>query len=294
MKILSLGDLLLDLLVRYDPASGEVDVGAGAVQMHPGGSAANFAVQAARLGGEVRFVSRVGRDMPGEMLVRSLESEGVVPEVRVVAEEATGRVLVMLDPAGNRRMWSYPGASAGISPGDLDPGWFRGLDAFHLTGYSFMREGPREAAFEALRLARALGSPLCTLDPNPPHLIADYGPARFRDLMRELRFDAIFPNMEEGSLLSGEGEPGAVVSSLLEISPLVVLKLGAEGCLVGAGDSRITVPGAQLEEVVDVTGAGDAFAAAFVVEYLAHRDAPTAAAAANSFAARVVGRAGAR
>lgn len=294
MKILSLGDLLLDLLVRYDPASGEVDVGAGAVQMHPGGSAANFAVQAARLGADVRFVSRVGRDMPGEMLVRSLESEGVIAAVRVMDEEATGRVLVMVDPAGNRRMWSYPGASANISPGDLDPEWFSGLDAFHLTGYSFLRDGPREAAFEALRLARDSGSPLCTLDPNPPHLIADYGPARFRDLLGELRFDIIFPNLEEGSLLSGEREPGAVVSSLLEICPMVVLKLGAEGCLVGAGGNRIMVPGARLEEVVDVTGAGDAFAAAFVVEYLAHRDARIAAAAANSFAAQVVGRAGAR
>jgi sugar/nucleoside kinase (ribokinase family) len=294
MKILSLGDLLLDLLVRYDPALGEVDVGAGAVQLHPGGSAANFAVQAARLGVEVRFVSRVGRDMPGEMLVRSLESEGVRAAVRFADEEATGRVLVMVDHAGNRRMWSYPGASASISPGDLDPAWFRGLDAFHLTGYSFLREGPREAAHEALRLARVHGSPLCTFDPNPPHLIADYGPARFRDLLGELRFDIIFPNLEEGSLLSGEREPEAIVSSLMEISPMVVLKLGAVGCMVGVGEHRVMVPGVPLDAAVDATGAGDAFSAAFVVEYLAHKDVSTAADAANSFAAQVVGRAGAR
>ncbi|MDQ5824517.1 MAG: PfkB family carbohydrate kinase [Chloroflexota bacterium] len=294
MNLLSLGDLLLDLLVRYDPASGEVDVGAGAVQMHPGGSAANFAVQAARLGAAVRFISRVGRDMPGEMLVRSLESARVTPSVRVMDGEVTGRVLVMVDDAGNRRMWSYPGASALISPRDLEPGWFGGLDAFHLTGYSFLREGPREAAHEALLLARQLGSPLCTLDPNPAHLIADYGPARFRDLLGELRFDIIFPNMEEGSLLSGEHEPEAIVSSLLEISPLVVLKLGAEGCLVGTAEDRVLSPGVQVSEVVDVTGAGDAFAAAFVVEYLARKDIRTAAAAANHFAAQVVGRAGAR
>ncbi|HEX8220050.1 MAG TPA: PfkB family carbohydrate kinase [Chloroflexia bacterium] len=294
MKILSLGDLLLDLLVRYNPASGEVDVAAGAVQLHPGGSAANFAVQAARLGAEVRFVSRVGRDMPGEMLVRSLESEGVTPAVRVVDDEATGRVLVMVDQAGNRRMWSYPGASAGISPGDLDPAWFSDLDAFHLTGYSFLREGPREAAHEALRLARELGSPLCTLDPNPPHLIADYGPARFRALLAQLRFDVVLPNLDEGRLLSGEAEPSRIVASLLEISPLVVLKLGEAGCLVGVGDSRVEVAGVHLDEAVDATGAGDAFAAAFVVEYLAHKDVRAAAAAANRFAAQVVSRTGAR
>ena len=294
MKILSLGDLLLDLLVRYDAALGEVDVGAGAVQLHPGGSAANFAVQAARLGADVRFVSRVGRDMPGEMLVRSLESDGVTPSVRVMDDEATGRVLVMVDHAGNRRMWSYPGASARISPSDFNPEWFDGLDAFHLTGYSFLREGPREAAHEALRRARTQGSPLCTLDPNPPHLIADYGPARFHDLLVQLQFDIIFPNLEEGRLLSGERETEAIVTSLLEISPIVVLKLGAAGCIVAVGDSRIEVEGAQLDAAVDATGAGDAFAAAFVVEYLAHKDVRTAAATANSFAAQVVGRAGAR
>lgn len=294
MNILSLGDLLLDLLVRYDLASGEVDVGAGAVQLHPGGSAANFAVQAARLGADVRFISRVGRDMPGEMLIRSLESEGVTPAVRIMDDEDSGRVLVMVDSAGNRRMWSYPGASALISPVDFEREWFRDLDAFHLTGYSFLREGPREAAYEALRLARELGSPLCTLDPNPPHLIADYGPARFRELLEELEFDIIFPNLEEGNLLTGEQVPEAIVTSLLEISPVVVLKLGAAGCLVGTVEDRAFVPGVALEEVVDVTGAGDAFAAAFVVEYLARKDILTAAAAANRFAAQVVGRAGAR
>jgi sugar/nucleoside kinase (ribokinase family) len=232
--------------------------------------------------------------MPGEMLVRSLEREGVTPAVRVTDGEATGRVLVMVDPAGNRRMWSYPGASALISPTDFEREWFRGLDAFHLTGYSFLREGPRQAAHAALRLARELGSPLCTLDPNPAHLIADYGPAPFRDLLGELRFDIIMPNLEEGSLLSGEVEPKAIVSSLLEISPMVVLTLGAEGCLVGTGEDRVLVPGAKVAQVIDVTGAGDAFAAAFVVEYLARKDIRTAAAAANSFAAQVVGRAGAR
>lgn len=293
-QVLSLGDLLLDLLVRYDPASGEVDIGADAVQLHPGGSAANFAVQAARLGTDVRFISRVGRDMPGEMLVRSLESEGVRAAVRVIDGDVTGRVLVMVDHEGNRRMWSYPGASARISPDDFDADWFRGINAFHLTGYSFLREGPRAAAHEALRLARTSGSPLCTLDPNPPHLIADYGPARFRRLLEELQFDILFPNLEEGRLLSGEAEPGAIVTSLLELSPVVVLKLGAEGCLLGTDGGQIAVPGTQLEVVVDATGAGDAFAAAFMVEYLAHQDAGAAALAANRFAAQVVARPGAR
>ncbi|HEX9988936.1 MAG TPA: carbohydrate kinase family protein [Chloroflexia bacterium] len=294
MNILSLGDLLLDVVVRYDPLSGEADTGPDAVGTLPGGSAANFAVQAARLGASVRFVSRVGGDWEGEMLARSLQLEGVEASVRTVQEAATGRVLVMVDDAGHRRMWSYPGASSTLNPEDLEPEWFSHLDAFHLTGYSFLRDGPRAAALHALDLARSGGSPLCTLDPNPPHLIEDYGPTRYRDLLVRLQFDIIFPNLEEGKLLSGEEKPEEIAASLLDISPMVVLTLGEHGCIVATQAGTLKVSAAQVDRVVDVTGAGDAFAAGFVVEYLKSRDPRQAAIAANMTAGEVVRRVGAR
>lgn len=268
-------------------------MGAEGVQIWPGGSAANFAVQAARLGAGVRFISRVGRDWAGEMLVRSLQAEGVTASVKVVDEEPSGRVLVMVDPEGHRRMWSYPGASRTINPGDLDPAWFDGLDAFHLTGYSLLREGPRPAALAALTTARAHASPLCTLDPNPPHLITDFGPARFRQMLTELRFDVIFPNLEEGRLLTGREAPADVAAALLDVSPLVALTLGHEGCVVATPDGVFAVE-AEHVAAIDATGAGDAFAAAFVVEYLRSRDVRAAAQAANHLAAEVVSRAGGR
>jgi sugar/nucleoside kinase (ribokinase family) len=211
MKILSLGDLLLDVTVRYDPASGEAEASADAVRIGPGGSAANFAVQAARLGAEMRFVSRVGRDWPGEMLARDITLEGVTAEVAVTDAEPTGRVLIMVDPQGNRRMFSYPGASATLAPGDLQPEWFRGLDAFHLTGYSLLREGPREAALHAVALARENGTRLVSLDPNPGHLISDFGAMHFRTLLTQLQFDMLFPNLEEGALLTGQTAPSEIV-----------------------------------------------------------------------------------
>ena len=191
-------------------------------------------------------------------------------------------------------MWSYPGASATLQPADLDPRWFRDLDAFHLTGYSFLRDGPRDAALHALRLAREMGAPFCTLDPNPSHLIADFGPTRFRDMLAELRFDAIFPNLEEGRLLSGQERPHDVARGLLDLSPLVVLTLGEQGCIVAQPSGLFEVEAAHVETVADATGAGDAFAAAFVVEYLGTGDLRAAARAANRLAASVVGRVGAR
>lgn len=302
MNVLSLGDLLLDLVVRYDPLSGEADAAPEAVQLWPGGSAANFAVWAARCGASVRFVSRVGRDLPGETLIRSLEDESIIPSVRVVDDLSTGRVLVMVDPEGTRRMWSYPGASATISPDDLDPAWFYNLDAFHLTGYSLLREGPSAAALHALHLARAHGSPLCTLDPNPPHLIAGFGPGRFRDILKQVQFDIIFPNLEEARLLTTEDAPEAMAADLLSLSPVVVLTLGEQGCLIAASAGAglkyapmiLRVEPAPVQTVRDVTGAGDAFAAAFVVEYLRTDDLRASAQVANNLAAQVVSRVGAR
>lgn len=297
MKILSLGDLLLDVVVRYDPLAGEADTGQEAVWIGPGGSAANFAAQAARRGASVRFISRIGRDWPGEMLVRSLQDEGVSTSVRVIEDAPTGRVLVMVDPGGHRRMWSYPGASSTLHKDDLDPTWFANLDAFHLTGYSLLREGPREAALHAVRLARSEGAPLCTLDPNPPHLITDFGPERYRELVKSMRFDAIFPNLEEGLLLTGLTVSvgyAELATRLTDISPLVVLTLGEEGCVVAQGAETWQVPGVRVEGTTDATGAGDAFAAGFVTEYLRSRDAIGAASAANRLAADVVSRVGAR
>ena len=297
MNILSLGDLLLDVVVRYDPMAGEADTGPEAVWIGPGGSAANFAAHAARLGANVQFISRVGRDWPGEMLARSLQDEGITTRVRVIEDAPTGRVLVMVDPEGHRRMWSYPGASTTLQADDLDPAWFLGLDAFHLTGYSLLREGPREAALHALELARQGGSPICTLDPNPPHLIQDYGPERFRSTIASLQFDILFPNLEEGKLLSGLGDGAShaeIATSLLDISPLVALTSGADGCTVASRDQVWEVAAAPVDVAADATGAGDAFAAAFLVEYVRRGNARNAAVAANSLAAQVVSRIGTR
>ena len=226
LALLTLGDLLLDVLVECDFRQ-EYD-SAGTVQLYPGGSAANFACAAAALA-------------------------------------------------------------------DFDPAWFAGLDGLHFTGYSFLRPEPRPAALHARALLRA-GSPaaFCSLDPNPGHLLARAGPAWFRALIAGLGVDLLLPNREEGALLAGADDPPSIVDRLLALAPLVVLTLGAEGCLVGWGAERRHVP-AWPGPVVDTTGAGDAFAAGFVTAYLAGgRDPVAAAVAATRVATAVVGRAGAR
>src|SRR5262249_44778931 len=154
--------------------------------------------------------------------------------------------------------------------------------------------GPAPAAQAALALGRAHSPGLvCSMDPAPGHLIAEYGPARFRDLLAALRFDVLLPNLEEGQLITGATDPAAVATGLRALAPVVALKLGAAGCLVAWGGEQRQVP-AVPAVVVDATGAGDAFAAGFLASYLAARDPLAAAQAGAQSAAAIVARRGPR
>jgi sugar/nucleoside kinase (ribokinase family) len=302
--------MLLDVVVTGDLQA--VREAQGAVQLYAGGSAANFAVGAARAGAAVRFVGRVGDDLAGRLLVDELARAGVTPAVQVTPGVPTGTVLVLtdVDGQGGNRMLSEVGASGTLAPADLDPAWFAGLAGLHLTGYSFLRPGPAPAAHHALALARAAGGVVCSMDPAPAHLIRDFGPARFCALLAALRFDVLFPNLEEGQVITGLTAPRAVLAALCSLAPLVALKLGPAGCLVSWDLDQLRSPAAAAPPsavrrppsaipavpgpVVDTTGAGDAFAAGFMVTYLRHRDPVRAAEAAVQAAAAIVGRVGPR
>jgi sugar/nucleoside kinase (ribokinase family) len=265
------------------------------VRLVPGGSAANFAARAARGGATVTFFGRVGDDVAGRLLSAELTRSGVDARVKAITGEATGNILVLVGGDGGpgaSRMVSDPGASALLAPEDLDARAFAEADLVHVTGYSWLRSGPAAAARAAVDLARR-GTALVSFDPGPAHLIEAYGAARLRADLEAHRFDVVFPNHEEGTAMTGATEPDAIVRALAELAQVVVLKLGGEGCVVAAGGRVERVP-AERTDVVDTTGAGDAFAAAFAVAYASVRDPVAAARAGARAAAEVVARVGAR
>jgi sugar/nucleoside kinase (ribokinase family) len=283
--------MVLDAVVSGDLSAARE--ARGAFALYPGGSAANFAVGVARAGVRIRFIGKTGDDVAGRLLVGELLRHEV--DARLVTSRAvpTGYVLVMHEASGATRMISDPGASGTLTPQELEEAWFEGIDAFHVTAYSVLREGPRAATLEALRLAK-LRNPqaLLTLDPAPAHLI---GEARswFWSFLEEHRFHILFPNYEEGVALTEKTDPLAIVSALAPLAPVVVLKLGEEGCLVASEGATVRypiVPG----PVVDTTGAGDAFAAGFVAEYATSRHIEASARAGAAAATAVIGRMGAR
>jgi sugar/nucleoside kinase (ribokinase family) len=238
VRITTLGDLLLDVIVRLDAPLVTGDDQMARTSTGPGGQAANVAAWAAALGADARFVGRTGADVAGELVGRALRERGV--ELCGPVEGRTG-VVVSLAAAADRTMASDRGTAPDLSPRDLDRAWFD-CDVLHISGYSLLREPIASATEAAAGHARARGA-IVSADVSTWTLVDD----AFRARLRALAPDVVFAT---------EREQDAVGA----LDTRWVLKLGARGLLVdGEEHAAIEV------DVVDTTGAGDALAAGFLV-----------------------------
>jgi ribokinase len=248
MRICTLGDLLLDVIVRQEeqPATPAFERRAQTL-VGAGGQAANVAAWAAALGADARFVGKRGADPGGEIAAREVEGRGV-EVVGPVADGANGVVVSLVGADGARTMISDRGVAPELRAEELDVGWFRGCDWLHIAGYCLFRGPIDEAAAKAAGAVRALGGRL-SVDLSSASAIEAFGPDRLLDRLMLLRPDVVFANEDEQRAL-GAAVPGAVT----------VLKRGADGIVVG--DDAFP---AHPADVVDSTGAGDALAAGFLV-----------------------------
>ena len=248
--ICTVGDLLLDVVVRLDsPVAVDADT-YGRTRVGPGGQAANVAAWVAALGGTARFLGKRATDSAGRIVAAELRRPGLElagPEVRA----GTGTVVSIAAPDGRRTMLTDRGVSVDFRPHELDSAWLRGCRVLHLPTYSLARSPIRETSVAAAHVAMRTGA-LVTLDLSSTTVLLELGKASLRDLLAELRPAIVFGNEEE---LAVAGELDA---------PTVVAKRGALGCGVRRdGDSREYA--AKPADVVDTTGAGDAFAAGFLL-----------------------------
>ena len=289
-RVVVLGDLIYDLLAKVE---GEVAFGTDTfvrIETASGGSGANAAAWLAASGVEAHLVARVGDDVFGESLERELERSGVRPHLARDPSLPTGKVFVLVDGSGERTMITDRGAGEALGPEDLPRDLFdRGH--LHLSGYTLSGGTRREAATEALRLARRAGMTV-SVDPSSVPLLRSVGPARFLRWTRGA--DLCFPNLEEGAVLAGTEDAGLVAERLVSHYPAVVLKLGAQGALyAGAGGERARVPSAS-SRVEDTTGAGDALSAGFLAARLSGASPAHALETGVERAAEAVARVGAR
>ena len=286
----ALGDYCWDVVVSSpDPLHRGGDT-LGSVQLHAGGSAANTAVWAARCGARVTFVGMVGDDPLGRMAADDLAREGIRAHLPVSSARPTGAVASFVDHLGERSMVTGVGADHLLLPADVPAEAVTSARHLHLTGWSLFGDPPRGAALAAAAIAAAAGMTI-SLDPSAHQLITTMGAEVFSEMAAAIPPDVLFPNREEGRVLTGSSDPETIVARLEQRFPgcLVVLKLDADGVLV-AGE-RVPAPRVTA---VDTTGAGDSLSGAFLAAWLAGSAPADAARAAVAVAADVVTRVGAR
>jgi sugar/nucleoside kinase (ribokinase family) len=270
--ILVVGDVMDDLVVRaLGPIASRTDTPAEMLP-RPGGSGANTAAWLGWLGAPVRFAGRVGlADVRRH--ATALERYGVDARLAGDPRIPTGRIVVL---AHDRSMFTDRGANLNLSAADLGDELLDGVSHIHVSGYTLLEEGTRAAILDLV--ARA-GMPW-SVDP------ASAGFVRDTAFVEWTTGAAIcFPNEDEATVL-GDGLNAAY--------ELAVCKRGADGVRLRRRGAVPIDVAAEPVELVDATGAGDAFAAGFLAARLRGEDDVACAQAGAKVAADVITRAGGR
>ena len=269
---ISVGDALMDAQywVERIPAPGE-DVQILAREENTGGSAANCAIGMGWLSVPCGFFGCLGRDKAGEHIVKMMENTGV--DTRLIHwSGSTGYVLSMVDPTGERTMFSYRGASAGSAPLDGLQTALKEAKVVLLSGYMLTDAHQAQVALQIAQMARAAGVKVA-LDACPK--FGELAPALKKQALELC--DIFLPNRSE---LSGSAA-GSWQENLQQISsvvPCIAVKMGGQGALLhmapgfsshhtGGQPLVMEVPTA-VQNPLDTTGAGDAFNAGFLASYL--------------------------
>jgi ribokinase len=241
-----LGDAHLDVVISIrGPVAADTDTPAR-TRLVAGGQAANVAAWVVALGGQSRLIAAQATDIAAELVAAELAGRGI-DLVGPVIDGHTGVVVSLSDAGGQRSMLTDRGVGPRLTAAAIDPTWLDGCSWLHLPGYSLTSEPIRGAALAAADAARDSPARL-SVDLSSTAAIAGCGVAEFKDLLIDLRPDVVIGNKAETDLVGDL--PGIAVIS----------KLGADGVLVGGRHYP-----ADPAVPVDSTGAGDAFAAGYLV-----------------------------
>ncbi|KNH10034.1 2-dehydro-3-deoxygluconate kinase [Candidatus Burkholderia brachyanthoides] len=252
-----------------------------------GGDVSNFLIAAARQGAATGFVSAVGNDHFGQLLLDLWRAENVDTSTVSVDQDApTGVYFVSHGENGHRFDYLRAGSAASrYAPSHLPLDAIASAKVVHLSGISLaIGVSACDAALAAIDYAGKHGVKV-SFDTN---LRLKLWPlARARAVMTEAirACDVCLPSWDDVTLLTGHEDKDAIVDVLLNLGPKVVaLKLGREGAYIATPDERCVVPGRAVQ-AVDATGAGDCFGGAFIARIVASDDPFAAARYANAAAA---------
>ena len=260
--VLCLGIMVADVAAR--PVTGLPRKGTLAtverMELHTGGCAVNTGISLARLGIRTGVMGKVGQDGFGDFVTATLQKHGV--DTRGVVRDTvnnTSGTMVMVDEDGERTFLHYIGANGAIREEDINYDLVRRARILHVAGHNLMPGFDGPLAGRVLQRARAMGVTtsldtawdfsgrwLELVEPSLPHL------------------DVFVPSIEEARQIAGREDPRAVADFFLDRGiRIVALKMGSQGCYVRTREETFSLP-AYPVQVVDATGAGDAFAGGFL------------------------------
>jgi ribokinase len=259
--ILVIGDINIDITAPLAApfAEGE-DCLSPQLSFQCGGVGLNVAMALTRLGCGTRLVSSVGNDWFGDLVLDRAAREGIgVSEVQRSPQAMTGLMFITISPNGQRTFFGSRGACAELRVTDRLSSWLNGITALEIAGYAFLTPSSAECAGRLIAEAKTRGIPVA--------LDVGIGPSReipSKIMQAAAEVDTVFANFTEAEALTGASAPERSFAALKQAGAReVVLKLGAEGCLIRNRGELCRVPAFSVE-AVDTTGAGDAFTAGLV------------------------------
>jgi adenosine kinase len=258
-----------------------------------GGSAANTIVGVASFGARAAFVGKVNDDELGRTFAHDIRSAGVAYDTPPASEgPSTARCYIMVTPDGERTMNTYLGAAQDLHPNDIDEGQVASAAVTYLVGYLWDPPHAKEAFVKAAGIAHKAGRHVA-LTLSDAFCVDRYR-TEFLDLIRKGIVDIVFANERELHSLYETADFDSAVKVLRGEAKLAVVTRSEKGCVVVSAKAVEAVAAEPVEQVADVTGAGDLFAAGFLVGLARGKDHRTAARLGGLAAAEVIQHIGAR
>jgi sugar/nucleoside kinase (ribokinase family) len=286
-RVVTVGDANPDIIFTglTNIPCAEQDTLATGLEVVLGGQTATISRALARLGLVVTFVSRVGDDAYGRWAVQQLQADGVNTTGMVIDAATRTGATVVLSTGTERAFVTYMGTITEIRRSDITPEILADADHLHVGSY-FLQRRLHPDMLDLMQEAKRLGL-TTSIDPGWDNFLEwDAGIHKILPLV-----DVFLPNLVEARNITGAGSAEGALESLSGFGNIVVIKMGAEGCLVRHRDIQLQVPAFEVQ-VVDVTSAGDVFNAGFLYGFLSSWDVAETARFANACGALAVSRVG--
>jgi sugar/nucleoside kinase (ribokinase family) len=291
-RVLCIGDVMLDVVTQIKVMPSQINYGSdtpATITTHGGGAAGNVASWLTKTEAQATIVGHVGNDAAGSALVTEFDLLGVRHHNLVVDEGRSGVVVVLVDPTGERTMFPDNGANSGLHLGDLPE--LDEYDAVYISGYSPLDPLSLHGIKEMITKVREQELPIY-FDPASVGGMKEVAIDEVQSWLPLM--NVLLLNEEEAIYLSGHSDIELALDELLQKCQTVVIKRGSHGAVgKSRGGESISVPAIPVD-VVDTTGAGDAFAAGFISHFTTHHDLTRALLAGVEIAALNVAIVGAR